>query len=75
MSFPLEGLEMAEFSAKLICNICATGYLVDLRRMRLNIHNPCPTCGFPNSISEDQAIKAKRLLESLERKGRAPDLG
>ncbi len=59
---------MANFSTELICMKCRRLYPVELRKMRLNIHHPCPACGSWNSISEEQAIKTQRLLEALERR-------
>ena len=55
-----------EFSAERICANCAKTFPVELRRMRLNLQSLCPVCGFPNSINEDEAFKAQRLLERLE---------
>ena len=58
---------MADLTATLICAACSRSYGVELRRMRLNLEHPCPGCGCTNKITEDQAIKAHRLLEELER--------
>jgi DNA-directed RNA polymerase subunit RPC12/RpoP len=57
---------MEDFSVELKCTACGRGYHVALRKMRLNVHNVCPACGFRNSISQDDAIRAQRLLEKLE---------
>jgi hypothetical protein len=59
-----------DFITKRTCANCAQAYPVELRRMRLNLHNLCPACGFPNSISEDEAFRAQRLLERLEMESR-----
>ena len=58
------------FTATRVCTCCNKTYQVELRKMRLNIHNFCPLCGFPNSISEKEAFNAQRLLERLERETR-----
>jgi len=34
--------------------------------MWLNLHDACPACGFENSLSESQGMKAYNLLEKLE---------
>jgi hypothetical protein len=34
--------------------------------MWLNLHDPCPVCGFPNSLSESQAMEALDFLKRLE---------
>jgi Zn finger protein HypA/HybF involved in hydrogenase expression len=47
-----------DFITKCTCANCAQAYPVELRRMRLNLNNLCPACGFPNSISEDEAFRA-----------------
>ncbi len=57
---------MEDLSVELTCTTCGRNYHVALRRMRLNVHNLCPACGFRNSVSQDDAIKAQRLLEKLE---------
>jgi DNA-directed RNA polymerase subunit RPC12/RpoP len=61
---------MSDFTANNICSRCRAGYSVELRRMRSNLAVVCPTCGFPNGISEEQAIAAQRLLERLELEGK-----
>ncbi len=48
------------------CPRCGTTFPLELNRMRVNVPNSCPSCGFPCEISEDQAIGAQRLLERLE---------
>ncbi|MGD0660870.1 MAG: hypothetical protein ABSD38_22645 [Syntrophorhabdales bacterium] len=61
---------MSDFTVNTICTHCRKGHSVELRRMRSNLRVACPTCGFPNSISEEQAIAAQRLLERLELEGK-----
>jgi hypothetical protein len=34
--------------------------------MWLNLHDACPVCGFPNSLSESQAMKALAFLKRLQ---------
>ena len=48
------------------CAICATAYPVKLGRMWLNLHDPCPACGFPNSLTEKQSMQAQAYLEQLQ---------
>jgi hypothetical protein len=69
--YELGGYKMTNFSAKVTCPGCAVSYQVELRRMRLNIHNRCPACGRLNTVSEGQAIRAQRFLERLELKEKA----
>jgi len=57
---------MSDFTVNTLCTRCRKGYRVELRSMRSNQRVPCPTCGFPNGVSEEQAIEAHRLLERLE---------
>jgi predicted RNA-binding Zn-ribbon protein involved in translation (DUF1610 family) len=61
---------MDKFMAKLRCPHCGTAFRVELRRMRLNLPNSCPSCGAQYGISRDQAIGAHRLLERLEHRDR-----
>jgi DNA-directed RNA polymerase subunit RPC12/RpoP len=58
--------EMEDFSVELTCTGCGRSYHTAMRKMRLNVRNVCPTCGFRNSVSQDDAIRAQRLLERLE---------
>jgi hypothetical protein len=64
---------MVDFTVNRRCTACGVSYGVELRKMRLNLQHPCPACGFPNGISEDQAIEAQRLLETLELERRLPN--
>ena len=57
---------MDSLTNRLRCPRCGEGFPVELDRMRVNVPNSCPSCGFPCEISEDQAIRAQRLLERLE---------
>jgi DNA-directed RNA polymerase subunit RPC12/RpoP len=57
---------MEDFSVEIKCTGCGRGYHVALRKMRLNVNNICPACGFRNGISQRDAISAQRLLEKLE---------
>jgi hypothetical protein len=59
-----------DYTTKRLCANCRQTYQIELRRMRLNLENLCPACGFPNSISENEAFKAQRLLERLEMRSR-----
>ena len=61
---------MDDFTANTICTCCRKSYSVELRRMRSNLRVACPACGFPNSIPEEQAIAAQRLLERIEMEGK-----
>lgn len=61
-----EDKEMEDFSVELTCTGCGRSYHTALRKMRLNVHHVCPTCGFRNIISQNEAIRAQRLLEKLE---------
>lgn len=61
-----EEIKMVDFILQCTCAFCGTPYPVKLRRMWLNLHEPCPACGFENSLSESQAMKAHSLLEKLE---------
>jgi DNA-directed RNA polymerase subunit RPC12/RpoP len=63
---------MADCTLNLECTGCGASFLVELRSMRVNLRNACPACGFRQSISEDEAIKAHRLLEELELEGGMP---
>ena len=58
--------KMVDFILQCTCAFCGTPYPVKLRRMWLNLHDACPACGFENSLSESQAMKAHSLLEKLE---------
>lgn len=60
------GHPMVDFILECTCAFCGTPYPVKLRRMWLNLHDACPACGFENSLSESQAMKAHGLLEKLE---------
>ncbi len=60
------GHPMVDFILECTCAFCGTPYPVKLRRMWLNLHDACPACGFENSLSESQAMKAHSLLEKLE---------
>jgi DNA-directed RNA polymerase subunit RPC12/RpoP len=57
---------MEDFSVALTCTGCGRSYRVALRKMRVNVNNVCPACGFRNNVSQEDAIKAQRLLEKLE---------
>ncbi len=57
---------MEALSIERTCPNCGRSYHIALRKMRVNIHNLCPVCGFPHHFSHDDAIKAQRLLEKLE---------
>jgi hypothetical protein len=59
-----------DFTTRRTCANCSETYRVELQRMRLNLYNPCPACGFHNGISEEEAFSAQRLLELLERESR-----
>jgi hypothetical protein len=48
------------------CPRCETSFPVEFHRMRVNTPYGCPSCGFQCTISEDQAIRAHRLLERIE---------
>jgi hypothetical protein len=61
-----EEIKMVDFILECTCAFCGTPYPVKLRRMWLNLHDACPACGFENSLSESQAMKAHSLLEKLE---------
>jgi len=61
-----EEIKMVDFILQCTCAFCGTPYPVKLRRMWLNLHDACPACGFENSLSESQAMKAHSLLEKLE---------
>ena len=61
---------MSDFSVDSTCTRCRKGHRVELRRMRSNLRVACPACGFLNSISEEQAIEAQRLLERIEMEGK-----
>jgi DNA-directed RNA polymerase subunit RPC12/RpoP len=64
------GKEMDELTDGLQCPRCGTGFPVELNRMRANVPIFCPSCGFSCGVSEEEAIRAHRLLERLEyRKG------
>lgn len=57
---------MDDLTNVLLCPQCGTNFPVEVNRMRVNVPNSCPSCGFLCSVSEDQAISAHRLLERLE---------
>ena len=61
------------------CPRCGTRFAVELNKMRVNAPNPCPSCGVPCVISDDQAIRAHRLLDWFEYRERTvspiPDSG
>ncbi len=57
---------MDKLTSRLRCPRCGTGFPVKLEKMRVNVFNPCPSCGFQCGVSEIQAITAHRLLERLE---------
>lgn len=58
--------DMDKLTNELQCPQCGARFPVELGRMRVNVPNSCPSCGFECRISEDQAIKAHRFLERLE---------
>jgi hypothetical protein len=60
------GEEVHSLTNRLRCPRYRAGFAVELKRMRKNVPNSCPSCGFPCEISEDQAIRAQRLLDRLE---------
>jgi len=51
---------------KVACAGCGKEYGIALRKMRSNVRDVCPACGYLNVVSQDDAIKAQRLLERLE---------
>ena len=59
------------------CPQCGTSFPVELHKMRVNMPAPCPSCGAQCRASEDQAIRAHRLLERLEYRKRivSPQFG
>ncbi len=57
---------MDEPANTLRCSQCGTTFAIELNRMRANVCNPCPSCGFQCGVSQDYAIRAHRLLEWLE---------
>lgn len=57
---------MDDLTNRLRCPQCGANFPVEVNRMRVNVINSCPSCGFPCGVSEDQAIKAHRFLERLE---------
>jgi hypothetical protein len=57
---------MDDLTNRLRCPQCGTNFPVELNRMRVNVPNPCPSCGCLCRASADQAISAHRLLERLE---------
>ncbi len=57
---------MDDLTNSLRCPQCGTNFLVEINKMRVNVTNSCPSCGFQCGVSEDQAIRAHRLLERLE---------
>jgi|GEM_PF-1830324 hypothetical protein len=57
---------MVDFILECTCAFCGTPYPVKLGRMWLNLHDACPVCGFPNSLSESQAMKALAFLKRLQ---------
>jgi hypothetical protein len=61
---------MDRFTERLQCPHCGTDFRVELGRMRLNLPTPCPSCGAQCGISSERAIKAHRLLETLEYRNR-----
>ena len=58
--------EMDNLTTMLRCPQCGASFPVELHKMRVNVANFCPSCGYRCGISEDQAIRAHRLLERLE---------
>ncbi len=61
---------MADFVVELECRRCRTHHSVKLQNMRTTSSVFCPFCGLRHNITDDQAIKAHRLLESLESEAR-----
>jgi DNA-directed RNA polymerase subunit RPC12/RpoP len=57
---------MDNLTNRLRCPRCGTGFPVELNTMRASVPNSCPSCGFSCGVSEDQAIRAHRLLGRLE---------
>ena len=62
----LETKNLDKLTNRLRCPQCGTRFRVELHKMRLNVPNSCPLCGFQCGISKDQAIRAHRLMEWLE---------
>lgn len=58
---------MKDSCISLRCDACGRWFSVQLSGMRLNLSPVCPCCGREYSISGEQALKAQRALERLER--------
>ncbi|HVN94926.1 MAG TPA: hypothetical protein VMT62_00705 [Syntrophorhabdaceae bacterium] len=61
---------MKDFTIHRKCANCRGYYEMKLRDIRRDFKNSCPVCGHSNSVSENQAARAQRLLERLEEKQR-----
>ena len=62
----ITGEEEMDKLTNLRCPQCGTSFPVELHKMRVNVPASCPSCGSQCGISEDQAIRAHRLLERIE---------
>jgi hypothetical protein len=49
------------------CSACRSSFTVRISTMRLNFRHACPFCGSVYSISEEEAIRAHRTLDEIER--------
>jgi hypothetical protein len=57
---------MDKLMIRLHCPQCGRSFRVEPNKMRANVPTSCPSCGFQCAISEEEAIRAHRLLERLE---------
>ena len=57
---------MDKLMIRLHCPQCGTSFRVEPNKMRANVPVSCPSCGFQCGISEEEAIRAHRLLERLQ---------
>jgi DNA-directed RNA polymerase subunit RPC12/RpoP len=73
----ITGEEEMDKLTNLRCPQCGTSFPVELHKMRSNMPASCPSCGSQCRASEDQAIRAHRLLERLEYRKRivSPQFG
>ncbi len=57
---------MIDFMANVKCPACEKVTRMELRKMRLDFHVHWPWCGTEYTVSEAQAGRAHRLLDTLE---------
>ena len=64
---------METLKGNLQCSACQKKFPVELARMRFNFKHACPFCGSIYTISEQEALRAHRMLDEIERMRKCAD--